>query len=372
MNHHPLFRQTVSISAAVLALSLSACSKSPDPAGSGTSVPSISEVVEGALPTSLKVVTANNLLRSSNDFSPRALPTCTNGQADSGNLQDEVYCRLFAVGPIQVLSLTESADDRLASLGESAVPGTSSCLDSLTEITTFSFPSPLNATAFGTAKYNCKDQLTDTTYAAFGKEASSDGTSTIWWVQESGQSSTQFDNSQSNTWVMTANEAGEVQTAEGYVVISPDVGACSNPAICTGTTIQASTMVLHALADKAAATVEMAVTGDNIGFCAVHLKASATQIYIHAQPGSGDGNCGAAQELCLSAETYTTDPAGCAALKASTQLSVLNRSAWSSAANGGPTNAVGASSLPGTSTTVNFWEFVNLAPTTLADVPSVN
>ena len=320
------FTQTIAFP--ILAcLTLGACSSSSS--SDGLSAPAVTPPIESALPASLKstanLAAARATLRSLNatatqltSCTEQGLPSDTTGFTSAEELASNIYCRLFAKGPIQVLSLTESVDGRLDEIETQTTEERPACMDStpVDKSSDFVFPGQL-AEAF-TQKLQCRDVQSDSQVLSFGNDGND------WWLLDSQQNSgaSATSQGQSQAWKIATDDNGDVLTEEGYITLSP---------LLSGSSLAGSTLLMHAYVDTAAGTVELTGAGHNIGFCAFHLKTNSTHIYVAGQL-SASGTCGASTTACLSATTYEPlADSECTTLSSGLALTSLNRDAFSAA-----------------------------------------
>ena len=309
------------------ALALSACGSS---SGDGLSAPAVTPPMEAALPTALKSAANLNAARAkvrSLNATTTQITTCsatgepsdTTGFTDAEKLASNIYCRLFAKGPIQVLTLTEGVDDRLAELETRTEEERPACMDADLVDKSGDFVFPGQRSEAFTQKLQCREAISDSQVLSFGNDGND------WWVLESQQNSGASATSQglSQAWKITTDDGGDVLTEEGYITMSPLVNSGS---------LAGSTVLMHAYVDTAAATVELTGAGENIGFCAFHLKTNSTHIYVAGQLISTGGACGSTTTACLSATTYEPlADSECTTLSSGLALTSLNRSAYSAA-----------------------------------------
>ncbi len=370
---------------AVTVIVVSGCGKTTattTTAGSVLKSPEVTPPMKASLPTILQLAVSTAKLDSDNDkievlSDSRAAPyTCSSGApeetayallSDAEKLASTVYCRLFAAGPIQVLSLTTNVDTRMTEYKTRVASATPACLskDLVDKSTELAYPGQLSTEAF-TQKYLCLDEMSATHMVAFGYDA------TTWWVYDSQKETTATSSGMSSAWRVTVDSADAVTKEEGYMTIAPALVNCSGVtcAVGAGTTVGGSTMMLHALVDVAAKTVELTGAGTGIGFCAFHMKNSADYIAIKGQLESGSG-CGATVYACLKAADYSVATStNCLSLSTGYTLSTLDRGVYDST-NSGPTGfPLTASSLDDTSlpADLDLSTFINFTKSTLTGV----
>jgi len=329
--------------------------------GDGLSAPAVTPPIEAALPASLKsasaLASARTQARSLNATAIQITactttgePSDTTGFTDAEKLASNIYCRLFAKGPIQVLTLTESVDDRLAELETRTEEERPACMDAdlVNKSSDFVFPGQ-RSEAF-TQKFQCRDELNSSHVLSFGNDGND------WWVLDSQQNSGADATSQgqSQAWKITTDSDGNVLTEEGYVTISP---------LVTSGSIVGSAVLMHAYVDTTAATIELAGAGDSIGFCAFHLKTSSTHIFVAGQLITPGGACGSTTTACLSASTYEPlSDSECTTLSTGLALTTLNRDAFSAASLSASTLSV----IDSVSSDMSTWN--NFCPATVDGV----
>ena len=346
------------IPAVLTMVTLGACASS---SGDGLDAPAVTPPLEAALPASLKSAAGLNAARAkvrSLNATATQITTCTTtgepsdttGFTDPEKLASNIYCRLFAAGPIEVLTLTESVDGRLDEIETRTSEERPACMDVdvVDKSSDFAFPGQ-QVEAF-TQKFQCRDELDSSHVLSFGNDGND------WWVLDSQQNSgaSATSQGQSQAWKITTDDDGAVLTEEGYITLSP---------LVSNGTLAGSALLMHALVDSAAGTVELAGAGESIGFCAFHLKTSSTHIYVAGQLITSGGNCGTTTTACLSASTYEpVSESECTTLSSGLALTTLNRAAYSAASLTASTLAANISA----STDMAGWN--NFCPNTVDGV----
>ncbi len=305
--------------AVISILILNNCNKSNDSGKSATiSVPDIRPPVQQSLSSSLIGGSTFSLAIADSlaiDYTTTCQTDASSGDPCSSlsTASEKVRCimkqRLFCKGPVEVLNLLKSVDDRMAEI-ELRSTGTVPCMDSaaVDSSAELSFPGSASFSHF----LQCKDSSIK---VAWGKK--------------------------DETWYLrTANGAAgglysinAAQDVEGYMWLRSEDGSFSN-----------STGLIRLKANKTAGTVEMTGGGVGLGFCSFHYKSDANYIYIIANPnGVGttcdfDGNsitdASDWVEACVNAGNLSTAASlsNCDSLKAGFAVPTLGRAASGSQA----------------------------------------
>lgn len=200
-------------------------------------------------------------------------------QADSA-LQ-HVQTRFFASGPTEIRGILSAIDSRMTSLALMELESHRPCLDETPLLFGLTAPFDLSLDHH----LSCLDEVSSTQWIGFGQK---DGT---WYLRE-GQTK----------GMLTIAKIDAESNVEAWIAVA-------NRAAVTNS----SQMLMHLKSTAATKTLELAVTGSNIGLgCGVQFQANETHIYMSGRFDDPSGGLGAdcsvvaPSTLCADSEALGT------------------------------------------------------------------